>query len=172
MSDCFIGEIRMFAGNYAPVNWALCDGRTLRVNDYQPLFALIGVTYGGDGVTTFNLPDLRGRVPLHKGQAPNLTARPLGSSFGTELVSLQVANIPNHTHAISVGGDATTTAPADNYPANSAAFSLYSDATSDAPMSGVAVEPSAGAAFPHDNVMPALSVNFIIALAGEYPQQS
>lgn len=172
MSDCFIGEIRMFAGNYAPVNWALCDGRTLKVNDYPPLFALIGVTYGGDGVTTFNLPDLRGRVPLHKGQAPNLTARQLGSSFGAEQVSLQVANIPNHTHAISVGGNATTTAPAGNYPASSVAFSLYSDATPDAFMSAAAVEPSAGAAIPHDNIMPALAVNFIIALTGEYPQQN
>lgn len=174
MSDQFVGEIRMFGGNFAPVEWAFCDGSTLRISDYQTLFTVIGTTYGGDGVQNFKLPDLRGRVPIHMGQGPNLTNRPIGSAFGEEGVTLQAANIPAHTHVISAGGDATTAAPANNYPGNSVGFNLYSSTvTPDNTMNPAAVEPyGAIGVLPHSNLMPTLCVNFIIALNGVYPQRS
>jgi len=173
MSDQFIGEIRMFGGIYEPQDWAFCDGRTLRIQDYAPLYSLIGITYGGDGVQNFKLPDLRGRVPIHQGQGPNLTNRPIGSLFGEEGVTLQASNIPAHTHVISAGGDATTAAPANNYPGNSVGFNLYSPAaTPDSTMNAAAVAPyGAINAVPHSNLMPTLCVNFIIALNGLYPQR-
>lgn len=174
MSDAFVGEIRMFGGNYAPMDWALCDGSTLKIVDYQLLYDVIGTTYGGDGVQSFKLPDLRGRVPIHMGQGPGLTSRPIGSSFGTERVSLQAEQIPAHTHVISAGGDATVGAPAGNYPGNSVSFDLYSSAASpDSTMNAAVVAPyGATGVQPHSNLMPTQCVNFIIALNGFYPQRS
>lgn len=172
MSDCFIGEIRMFGGNFAPMDWALCDGSTLSINDYSALYALIGTTYGGDGSTNFKLPDLRGRVPLHRGQGTGLTPRTIENSFGAETVTLDTTQIPSHSHVISAGGDATTAAPAGKYPGNSAGFGLYSAAAPDSTMNQAAVGPSATTtAQPHSNLMPTLCVNFIIALNGEFPQR-
>lgn len=170
MSECFIGEIRMFGGNFAPQDWALCDGGTLPISGNEALFALIGTTYGGDGITNFKLPDLRGRIPIHKGQGPNLSNRVIGSSFGTETVTLNEAHIPAHTHLINAGGDATTAAPAGAYPGN-ANYALYSAATPDSTMSPAAVAPM-GAAQPHPNMMPSLCINFIIALNGIFPTQN
>lgn len=175
MSDQFVGEIRMFGGNFAPVDWAFCDGRTLQISDYEVLYSLIGITYGGDGVQNFKLPDLRGRVPIHMGQGPNLTKRTIGSAFGAEEVTLQVANLPAHSHVISAGGDATTADPTNNYPGNSVGFNLYSAAANpDSTMSTAGVEPAGGATsvLPHSNLMPTQCVNFIIALNGLYPQRS
>jgi len=170
MSECFIGEIRMFGGNFAPQDWALCDGSTLPINGNDALYALIGTTYGGDGVTNFKLPDLRCRIPIHKGQGPGLTTRVIGNSFGSETVTLNVTQIPAHTHLISAGGDATSAAPAGGYPGN-ANFSLYSEAAPDSTMNPAVVGPM-GAAQPHPNVMPSLCINFIIALSGYFPTQS
>lgn len=162
----------MFGGNYAPPNWALCDGRTLPISGNEPLYSLIGKTYGGDGVTNFNLPDLRGRIPLHMGQGTNLTNRVLGNSFGAETVTLNTLQIPAHTHVISAGADATTAAPANAYPGNSAGLSLYSSATSDSTMGSAAVGPSAtNPVQPHSNLMPTQCVNFIIALTGLFPER-
>lgn len=167
MSECFIGEIRMFGGNFAPMDWAFCDGSTLPISQYDALYSLIGTTYGGDGVTNFNLPDLRGRIPVHMGQGPTLTNRPIGSSFGEEAVTLNETQIPAHTHMINAGGDATTAAPAGAYPGN-ANFALYSAATPDSTMNPAAVGP-VGTAQPHSNVMPSLCINYIIALSGYFP---
>lgn len=173
MSDCYIGEIRMFGGAFAPVNWAFCDGSTLQISGNEPLYSLIGTTYGGDGISNFKLPDLRGRLPLHMGQGPNLGNRVLGTSFGTETVTLDYTHIPAHTHVISAGGDATTAAPEGNYPGNSFGFSLFSAATPDSTMSQSSVGPSAAnAVLPHSNLMPTLCINFIIALTGYYPPRS
>lgn len=163
----------MFGGSYAPMDWALCDGSALQISAYDVLYSLIGTTYGGDGVTNFKLPDLRGRIPIHMGQGPGLSNRVLGSSFGTEQETLQTAHIPAHTHVISAGGDGSTAAPAGNYPGNSVGFNLYAAATPDSVMNAAAVGMSAGsAAQPHSNLMPTQCVNFIIALTGFYPQRS
>jgi microcystin-dependent protein len=163
----------MFGGNYAPVNWALCDGKQLKISDYNALYSLIGTTYGGDGVQNFNLPDLRGRVPIHMGQGQGLTNRPIGSSFGAETVTLDATNLPAHNHLINTGGDATTAAPSGNYPANSTGFSLYSLAAADSSLNTAAVDPfSLGTVQPHSNLMPTQCVNFIIALIGYFPQRA
>lgn len=170
MSDCFLGEIRMFGGNYAPQDWAFCDGGSLPISQFDALYSLIGTTYGGDGVNTFNLPDLRGRIPVHMGQGSGLTPRAIGNPFGTEAVTLDVTQIPAHNHVINVGGDATSAAPAGSYPGNSINFNLYSAANPDQTMSQSALAfSSPSPAQPHSNLMPALCVNFIIALNGLYP---
>lgn len=172
MSEGFIGEIRMFGGTYAPMDWAFCDGSTLQISQYDALYSLIGTTYGGDGTTNFKLPDLRGRLPIHMGQGPDLTSRVLGQSFGTETVTLDSTNISAHNHQISVGAPATTAAPAGNYLGNSVGLSLYSAANADSLMNPAAVGMSAGSpAQPHANVMPCQCVNFIIALYGIFPQR-
>jgi microcystin-dependent protein len=173
MSDQFVGEIRMFGGNFAPMDWAFCDGSTLPINQYDVLFSVIGTYYGGDGSTNFKLPDLRGRVPVHMGQGPNLTNRVIGTSFGTENETLQTAHIPSHSHAICAGGPGLSTAPGGNYPGDSTNFSLYSTAAPDSLMNQAAVGSFPGSpALPHANVMPSLCVNFIIATSGYFPQRA
>lgn len=175
MSDCYVGEIRIFGGNFVPEGWALCDGSALPIIGNDALYALLGTTYGGNGSSTFNLPDLRGRVPLHMGQGPGLSNRVIGNTFGTETVTLQTPHMPAHSHAINVGGDATTGAPAGNnlYLGNSVGFNLYSSATNPDSLMSTAAVGQAGptAAIPHNNMMPGLCINFIIALTGDFPQQ-
>ncbi|ACM19640.1 phage tail collar domain protein [Geotalea daltonii FRC-32] len=172
MSDQFIGEIRMFGGNFAPVDWALCDGSTLQISQYDVLYAVIGTYFGGDGITNFKLPDFRGRIPVHMGTGQGLTPRGIGNAFGTEQETLQVAHIPAHNHVVSVGANATTAAPAGNYLGNSSNFSLYSTAAADSLLNQdtVGFFPAAPAQ-PHSNMMPSLCVNFIIATNGYYPQR-
>ena len=122
--DGFIGEIRMFAGNYAPQNWALCDGSQLPISGNEALFSLIGTSYGGDGISTFALPDLRGRIPICQGQGNGLTPRVLGQSFGAEGVALGLSEMPSHTHALSAGAQASAASPQGNLP-GSTSFNLY-----------------------------------------------
>jgi microcystin-dependent protein len=173
MSDAYVGEIRMFGGNFAPVDWALCDGTTINISGNEVLYSLIGIKYGGDGVTNFKLPDLRGRIPLHKGQGTGLTNRPIASQLGAEIVTLAVNNIPAHTHVVSVGGSATSLTPTGAYLGNVSGYSLYSSAATSCVMNSAAVGMSAtNTAQPHSNMMPTLCVNFIISLRGIYPQQS
>lgn len=169
MTDCYLGEIRMFAGNYAPNGWAFCDGSALSIGVHTALHGLIGITYGGDGQITFNLPDLRGRLPLHMGQGPGLTSNLLGDSFGEETATPK--DIPAHSHVVNVGGALTGKNPQGNYLGTSVAFRLYSAANPDSVMHPLSVgkSPVSAAALPHPNVMPALCVNFIIALEGEWP---
>lgn len=171
MSEPFVGEIRMFAGNFAPRGWAFCDGQLLAVSQNDALFSLLGTTYGGDGRTTFGLPDLRGRIPIHAGDGPGLSPRRLGSKGGGENVTLTVNQLPSHNHTYSgTNNDALRTAPNASFPARSVA-DLYKAG------SAVAVDMSsqslanAGGSQPHTNLMPYLCINFIIALVGIYPSR-
>jgi microcystin-dependent protein len=174
MSEPFIGEIRMFGGNYAPVGWALCDGRAMSIAGNEPLFALIGTTYGGDGQSTFNLPDLRGRLPVHHGTGPNLPPYILGEMGGAETVTLSANETAAHTHPFqatqSLGTDSN---PAGHTLARITAGDLYSavPAPTLVAMSSAAVGPGPGGNQPHDNVMPFLCASFIIALQGIFPQR-
>jgi microcystin-dependent protein len=165
--DPYVGEIRMFGGNFAPVGWLECDGQLLSISEYDVLFNLLGTTYGGDGVNAFALPDLRGRIPLHQPTA-------MGQVSGSENVTLTSVQIPAHTHGVRViASDATATDPTNNLLANAVApprmYSLKTDG-SPAPLAAGAVAPNAGGQ-PHSNMMPTLCVNFIISYAGIYPSQ-
>lgn len=166
MADCFIGEIRMFGGNFAPMGWAFCDGQTLQIAQNDVLYSLLGTTYGGDGQTTFCLPDLRGRVPIHRS-----SALPIGVKGGTERVTLTTAQIPVHTHqAMAQSLDGDKSAPTSNFWAK-APVNLFSASPPTAPMSAAAIQ-AAGGNQPHNNLMPFQVVSFIIALEGLYPTQN
>lgn len=182
----FIGEIRIFAGNFAPQGWAFCDGSILAISDNDTLFNLIGTTYGGDGQSTFALPDLRGRVPIHVG--PGFV---LGQSAGSETVQLTANHLPAHKHAVggpvyipSLGANPGTLLPASgNYPAITSGNQVYSTvkhATNQ--LSPLQVTPSngttmmtvvgAGNGIPKENMQPFLTINFIISLFGIFPSQT
>jgi microcystin-dependent protein len=172
MSEPFLGEIRMFGGNFAPAGWAFCDGQLLAIAENETLFQLIGTTYGGDGEETFALPDLRGRLPIHMGQSSGLSNRTLGEPGGTEAVTLTVGQMPVHTHPTllsSAAGSEST--PAGNVLAASPNVRLYRPGNPTVPLHPLAVTPTGGSQ-PHDNVMPFLCVNFIIALEGVFPSQT
>jgi microcystin-dependent protein len=169
MAQPYIGEIRMFGGNFAPAGWMFCEGQLLSIADNDALFTLIGTTYGGDGQTTFALPDLRGRLPMHKGNGTTI-----GEQGGVESVTLTVQQIPVHTHTL-VG---TTTLgsvpdPLGNVVAQSrtASIDLYVEDNAIAAMAANAIAP-AGGSQPHDNFQPYLCVNFIISLFGIFPSQT
>jgi len=165
----FVGELKIFGGNYAPVGWMLCAGQLLAISQYEVLYALLGTTYGGDGVQTFGLPDLRGRVPVHT--APQ---SPPGTLAGSETVTLTSEQMPSHTHGASGSSNTqTTSTPTGNVlGATSGAFDvLYGPPSNTVPLQPQAVSTSGGS-LPHDNVMPSLVVNWIIAYEGIYPSQS
>jgi microcystin-dependent protein len=167
MSDPFIGEIRMFAGNFAPRDWAFCAGQTLAISENDALFALIGTTYGGDGVSTFNLPDLRSRVPLHQG-----TSFVIGEMAGEENVTLTASQLPTHSHAASADANAGGQAsPAGNLWAGSSANAYAAPVSIDTQMASGALGP-AGGSQPHDNMVPFLTINFIICLFGIFPSRN
>ena len=172
MSEPFVGEIRMFAGNFAPRGWAFCDGQLLAVSQNDALFSLLGTIYGGDGRTTFGLPDLRGRLPIHAGSGPNLSPRRLGAKSGAENVTLTVNQLPSHTHTYQASTNfADETAPAGNVLAQPTALSPYFEA---APVTNMATDAvtAVGGSRSHTNLMPFLCINFIIALFGIYPSRS
>lgn len=174
MSNPFLGEIRMFAGNFAPVGWAFCNGQILSIQQNTALFSLLGTIYGGDGVTTFALPNLQSRVPLHFGQGPGLSNYVLGEQTGLESYSLNINQMPQHSHpvkAVSSGGNQAS--PANNLPAvESTGTSLdYSDAAATATMS-TAMIATAGGNEPLSVVQPVLALSFIIALQGIFPSRS
>lgn len=171
MSSPYVGEIRMFAGNFAPLDWALCMGQMLSIAENEVLFTLIGTTYGGDGVTTFALPNLQSRVPIHTGSGPGLSPRVLGESAGTEVVALTTAQLPSHTHTAMASSAGGATSPANGVWANSPAIQFQSAPTAGATMNGNALTANGGN-HPHDNMIPYLTINFIISLAGLYPPQS
>ncbi len=167
MSSPFIGEIRMFAGNFAPAGWALCDGSLIPISENDALFNLIGTTYGGDGQTTFALPDLRSRVPVHVG--PGFA---LGQAAGAETVTLTTSQIPAHSHVPQgFSNPGNQNGPGGNVWANSGSSSVYSGDTPNLGMAATAVG-SAGGSQPHDNMVPFLVINFIISLFGVFPSQS
>jgi microcystin-dependent protein len=168
MGQPYVGEIRIFAGNFAPVGWMFCEGQSLAISENDVLFNLIGTTYGGDGQQTFNLPDLRGRLPLHMGTQAGTTYQ-IGESGGVEEVTLTINQIPSHTHAAvgaAVTGDQTSAQGA--LPANSVTITPYLDISPDAPFNANAISPTGGTQ-PHTNFQPYLCLNFIISLFGIYP---
>lgn len=172
MSSPYIGEIRMFAGTFAPLGWAFCAGQVLPISQNDALFNLIGTTYGGDGQSTFALPDLQGRIPIHMGTGTGLTPRVIGENGGSETVTLTSAQIASHSHAFPASINAASAGdPLNNVVANTGAEFVYSTSSPNVTMSPSAINP-AGGSQPHDNAMPFLCVNFIIALEGIYPSQS
>jgi microcystin-dependent protein len=157
----------MFAGNFAPAGWAFCNGATMPIDQNDTLFQLIGTTYGGDGQTTFNLPDLRGRVPLHQG-----SGFVLGQQAGVESVTLTTSQIPSHNHVPQANGTAGTQAgPANGLWAFDNVTNLFAVDPPSNPMDPAAIA-SAGGSQPHDNMMPFLAINFILSLFGIFPSQS
>lgn len=178
-----IGEILMFAGNFAPRSWAFCNGQLLPIAQNQALFSILGTTYGGDGRTTFALPDLRGRVPIHAGQGPGLSDRRLGQAGGSETNTVNAAQLPAHTHAatgtaalpaLSVEGDTAT--PTNAIPAKSGMGEPdYSTGAGDTTMAPATVEvtvQSAGGNQPVNNMQPFLGINYIICLQGIFPSRN
>ncbi len=173
----FIGQIVMFGGNFAPRGWALCDGQLLPISQNQALFSILGTTYGGDGRTTFGLPDLRGRFAMHPGNGPGLTSRRLGEKGGAETTTLNLNQIPSHSHtalvnAFSSEGDSTI--PDNNTWAKSGQGDPdYYTGADNTIMSEDAVQiGNAGGDQPHSNVPPFQAVNYIIALVGVFPSRN
>lgn len=164
----YIGEIRLFAGATAPTNWAFCDGRSMQISDNDTLFQLIGTTYGGDGVTTFNLPDLRGRAPIHVG-----SGFVQGQSAGEETVTLTTSTIPAHTHAAGASGAVgVSDDPTGRVPArNAAGVTAYGSGPAANVNLAAASMSSAGGGGAHNNVQPWVGVNYIISLFGVFPSQ-
>jgi microcystin-dependent protein len=163
----FIGQISIAAFGFTPRYWAPCDGATMAINQNQALFAILGTTYGGDGVTTFKLPDLRGRAALHPG-----TVNPLGTLGGAEVVTLTAQQIPSHTHVVNaVSAIGTLVSPANSIWAASEKTDLQYGTTTDTTMSSIALD-SGGEGQPHENMHPSLVVNFIIALSGIFPSRN
>lgn len=181
MSDPFIGEIRLFAGSFAPDGWALCDGSLLSIAENSGLFSQIGTSYGGDGVNTFALPDLRGRVPVSQGQTPGMSQYQLGQAGGVEQVTLDASQIPAHQHTLN----ATTAAGAVLAPGNTvmlatpvepgATPTLYvvpgTSTVNPAPMAPASIGMTGGGQ-PHSNMMPTQAINYIIATDGIFPPRS
>lgn len=173
MSQPYVGEIRLFGGNFAPVGWMFCEGQLLAISENEVLYTLIGTTYGGDGESTFALPDMRGRLPIHFGNG-----YVLAETGGAEEITLTVNQIPSHTHPL-VGmaptgaapqGNATHQTPVSNLPAGGA-IKAYA-ATSPTILTNAAAIDSVGGSQPHTNLMPYVCVNFIISLFGVFPSQN
>lgn len=171
MSNPFIGEIRLFGGNFAPQGWAFCNGQLQAINDNTALFSLIGTTYGGDGQSTFALPDLRGRVPIHQGQGAGLSSRTLGETGGSESVTLTLAQMPVHSHSLNASTAAASAAAGPGGVLATPTTQIYGTGTPTTPMDAAEVTP-VGANQPHQNMAPYQAVNFIIALFGIFPSQN
>ncbi len=164
MAQPYVGEIRMFGGNFAPAGWMFCEGPLLPISENETLFQLIGTTYGGDGQSTFGLPELRGRLPLHQGNG-----YVLAQTGGVESVTLSTAQIPSHTHALlSNGGTASEASPAGAVLAEQLAVSAYQSAAPAVAMAPQSIGPVGGSQ-PHTNLQPFLCVDFIISLFGIFP---
>lgn len=176
MSTCYVGEIRLFGFPRIPNGWFACDGSLKPISQYEVLYTLLGTTYGGDGVTTFGLPDLRGQLPMHQGQGPGLTPRVIGEASGSEQVTLLPAQMPTHGHLLmATSSPANATVPGSTVqPGALADDTMYvTDMTGATPLlpAAASVSPSGGTQ-PHDNLMPTQAVSFCIAWAGIFPSQN
>ena len=176
MTTPFVGEITLFGGNFAPRDWHFCDGTLLQVSQYTELFAVISTTYGGDGRTTFGLPDLRGRVPISFGTGTGLTPRTIGQRSGTETVTLNANQIPVHTHALKASTTAGSLTAPEGHVLSSAGRGTFftTDNPTLAQMNAAAIVEAGNAAGveAHENRQPYLALNYIIALVGIFPQRS
>jgi microcystin-dependent protein len=171
MTQPYVGEIRLFGGNFAPAGWAFCNGQLLSIADNDALFALIGTTYGGDGQNTFALPDLQGRLPFHMGTGTSGTQMVIGQKAGEEQVALTTQQIPQHAHTVQASSAAgSSTSPAGNVWA-SFGDSAYSSAVPNAQMDPTVIGQTGGSQ-PHDNMPPFLALSFIISLFGIFPSRS
>lgn len=173
MSEPFLAEVRIFGGNFAPRGWAFCDGTLLSISQNTALFSLLGTTYGGNGQTTFGLPNLRGRAPMHPGQGPGLTPRSLGEMGGIPTATLISTEIPAHTHAMkynkTVSGDSNS--PVGKLFAKSV-VPLASVFSSSLPDTVIGPSTATGGSQPHNNMQPYLGISYIIAMQGIYPPRS
>jgi microcystin-dependent protein len=169
MADPFVAEVRIFPFNFAPKGWAFCDGQLLPLSQNTALFSLLGTTYGGDGKSTFALPDLQGNVPMHPGQGPGLSLHDLGETGGTEVVTLLESEIPAHNHSsVMSQADGFSRMPADQLPATGIGVSMYGPAPAQAHLHSQALA-DVGGDQPHNNMQPYLTLNFCIALQGVFP---
>lgn len=177
MADQFVGEIRIVGFNFAPTGWALCNGQLMPISQNTALFSLLGTTYGGDGKTTFALPNLQGMAPLQAGQGPGLSLYDLGQSGGESSVTLLTSEMPIHNHVVSArsgSGDVDNPSAATWCSAHvgKTPLNMYSATVGSGPvMNAVAIGP-AGGNLPHNNMPPYLTINFIIALQGIFPPRS
>ncbi|TPW76865.1 phage tail protein [Schumannella sp. 10F1B-5-1] len=169
-AEPYIGDVMMFAGSFAPLGYLECNGQLVSIIENQTLFTLIGTTYGGDGVNTFAVPDLRGRIPVHQGTGPGLSTYAIGQTTGVESVTLLASQMPSHNHPVT----ATEGAPSSATPAGrrwvSRAETPFSSTAPTVPMAPQAVQP-AGGSQPHDNMTPYLGIRFCIATQGLFPAQ-
>jgi microcystin-dependent protein len=174
MADPFVAEIRIFPFTFAPKGWAFCDGQLIPISQNTALFSLLGTTYGGDGKSTFALPDLQGSVPMHPGQGSGLSLHDLGETGGSETVTLLTSEIPFHTHSMNAR-------PTGNVPPLSSPIGNAAARTNSRPYSPAGVQPTglmnltatlpSGGSQPHNNMMPYLTLNFCIAMQGVFPQR-
>ena len=173
MADPFVAEIRIFPFNFAPTGWAFCDGQLMPLSQNTALFSLLGTTYGGDGKSTFALPNLKGRAPMHPGQGPGLSAHTFGESGGSETVTLSESELSAHSHAMMAQSSlATSKTPTGNTLARPAKGQVFAPASANVvALASQAIAPAGGQA-PHANMMPYLTCYFCIALYGVFPPRS
>ena len=173
MSEPFVAEIRIFAGNFAPRGWAFCNGQLLPISQNTALFSLIGTTYGGDGRSTTALPNMQGRLPMHPGRGPGLTSRRLGQQGGVEEVTLSEAQMPSHSHSMRATQENAEQGSFTNGAklARTRGANLYQTSTT-SNLVNMAPLPNSGGSLSHNNLQPFLAMNFIIALVGLYPSRS
>ncbi len=172
MANPFVAEIRIFPFNFAPTGWALCNGQLLPISQNTALFSLLGTTYGGDGKSTFGLPDLQGRVPMHPGQGNGLSLHDLGEMGGSDFVTLLESEIPAHSHVLSASSaDALSQSAQDQQYASGIGVAMYAVPGATVALSPDSVAPSGGS-LPHNNMQPYLTFSFSIALQGVFPPRT
>ena len=174
MATAYIGEVRLFGGTFAPLGWHFCDGSLISIADNSALYNLIGTTYGGDGQSTFGLPDMRGRALIHQGTGAGLSPYVMGQRIGVENVTLTTATMPAHPHSFAgtnTAGNTPTPGPTAELAATPTGFNIY-DGTGTATTLSTRAVTNSGGSVPHDNRQPYLAISYIIALEGIYPSQS